>query len=222
MLGGDYSVGLALPLVSLDVNALVTGPNGGQVEKHDSATGLGDILVYPFMLVWKKNDLKYDVRFGVYAPTGAYEKGRLANLGKNYWTFEPAVSVSWLSSKIGTEVTAFAGFDLNTRNDATDYLSGTTFHLDGTVAQHLPLGKDTVIGAGGNFFYLHQIEGDSYSGARVFGGFEGNVSGIGPEISLITRFGHVTVAAELKWLPDSHVQNRLEGDTVWLKVGVGF
>jgi len=44
-----------------------------------------------FILGWTNSvDMKYDVRLGIYAPTGEYEKGQLANAGRNYWTFEPA------------------------------------------------------------------------------------------------------------------------------------
>ena len=57
-----------------------------------------------------------DLRFGVYAPTGEYEQGQLANIGKNYWTFEPGIMASWLSSKIGTEVSLYTGVDFNTEN----------------------------------------------------------------------------------------------------------
>lgn len=56
----------------------------------------------------------------VYAPTGEYEAGRLANVGKNYWTFEPGFMVSWLSSKTGTELSLYSGMDFNTENDDTD------------------------------------------------------------------------------------------------------
>jgi len=28
--------------------------------------------------------------------------------------------------------------------------------------------------------------------------------------------------AEVKWLPDSNVEHRVKGDTVWLKIGVGW
>jgi len=230
LLGGDYGFGIGIPIIKLEVEGTVTAPDGRTYEEHDSATGLGDIVVYPLMIVWKKNDLKYVAQFGVYAPTGAYEEGRLANLGKNYWTFEPAAAVSWLSSKIGTEVTAYAGFDFNTRNNATDYLSGNSFHFDGTVAQHLPLGKNSVIGVGANIFYFRQITADDYPIPEnlpgplreKLGGFEGRVDGVGPEISFITKAGNVNVAAELKWLPDSDVEHRVKGDTVWLKIGVGW
>jgi hypothetical protein len=55
------------------------------------------------------------------------------------WIVEPGINASWLSSKIGLELSAFVALDFSTRNDATDYQSGNVFHLDATVAQHLPL-----------------------------------------------------------------------------------
>ena len=69
------------------------------------------------MLGWTNlvPDLKLDFRLGVFAPTGEYEVGQLANVGKNYWTFEPGIMASWLSSKIGTEVSLYTGVDFNTR-----------------------------------------------------------------------------------------------------------
>jgi hypothetical protein len=111
LLGGNYVVGLAVPWVRLEVEGKVTGPFHNTIQKSETANGFGDMTLYPFMLGWAKGDVKADVRFGIYAPTGNYEKGRLANVGKNYWTFEPTVSVVWLSSKIGTEVSAYAGLD---------------------------------------------------------------------------------------------------------------
>jgi hypothetical protein len=189
---------------------------------RDTDSGLGDLMLLPFMLGWTNDlDLKYDIRLGIYAPSGNYEVGKLANTGRNYWTFEPAVSVSWLSTRIGTEATIFAGLDFNTKNEDTDYQSGASFHLEGTLAQHLPLGKAGVIGVGANAFLYQQISGDSGSGATL-GDFEGRTAGVGPVISFITKIGHVDVAAEVKWLPELDVEKRLKGDTVWFKVGVVF
>src|SRR5664280_1286142 len=53
------------------------------------------------------------------------------------WQF--ATVTSWLSTKIGTEVSLFAGYDVSTKDGQTDYQSGDVFHLDATLAQHLPL-----------------------------------------------------------------------------------
>jgi hypothetical protein len=221
LLGGKYTVGLGVPYVSLEVDGKVTGPRGNIIAMHDSASGLGDITLYPFMVAWVKGDLKYDVRLGIYAPTGDYEVGRLANLGKNYWTVEPMVSASWISSKRGIEVSAYAGVDFNTENPDTDYKSGSVFHVDATLAQHVPLGKLGIAGLGANVFVYEQLTGDSGAGATL-GFFEGRTAGIGPVLSLITKVGGADLVAELKWLPEMDVKNRVKGDYIWFKLGVAF
>ena len=113
-----------------------TGPLGTvqEVGVRDTANGIGDIQILPLMLGWTNGDLKVGGSFAIYAPTAEYEKGALANISKNFWTFEPGINASWLSSKIGLELSAFAALDFIARNDTTDYQSGNVFHLDATVA----------------------------------------------------------------------------------------
>lgn len=222
LLGGYYAVGAVIPYVWMKVKGEVTGPLGNTITMRDKASGIGDTMLYPFMLGWTglNGDLKYDVRFGIYAPTGDYDKGKLANVGKNYWTFEPAVSLSYISSKIGLELTAFAGMDFNTENHKTDYRSGIQFHLDLTVAEHLPLFGD-LIGVGANVFYYQQITGDGGSGAKL-GNFKGRTVGIGPVVSYATKIWKKDLVAEVKWLPEIEVKNRVKGDYVWFKLGMLF
>jgi hypothetical protein len=166
-------------------------------------------------------DLKSDVRLGIYAPTGDYDKGELANVGKNYWTFEPTVSLSYISSKIGLEVTAFAGMDFNTENHATDYQSGTQFHLDVTIAEHLPF-LGGLIGIGANGYYYQQVTGDSSPLDEILGDFKGRTVGIGPVLSYITKIWGKDLVGELKWLPELDVKHRLDGDFIWFKLGMLF
>jgi hypothetical protein len=226
LLGGKYAVALAIPFVWMEVSAKaeLSGPRGRTIARgvRDTASGVGDITFYPFMLGWKAlgGDLKYDVRLGIYAPSGGFETGQLANTGKNYWTFEPGLSASWVSSKIGTEVSVFAGFDFNTRNDATDYQTGTQFHLDATIEQHLPL-LGGFVGVGANVFYYQQLTGDSGSGATL-GEFKGKTTGIGPVVSYVRKVGGRDVAIEVKWLPELDTANRTKGDYIWAKIGVLF
>jgi hypothetical protein len=222
LLGGNYALGAAAPYLWMDVRGRVTLPGGGTIVRRDTANGIGDVQLFPFALGWTNGpDWKYDVRLAVYAPTGDYKSGRLANVGKNYWTFEPGASVSWLSTKIGTEATLFASFDVSTKNDQTDYQSGDVFHLDGTLAQHLPLPGGT-IGAGVNGFYYQQITGDSGSGARL-GDFEGRTVGVGPVISYVAKIcGKTDLAIEVKWLPELDAEHRLKGDFVWVKLALVF
>src|SRR5947207_2438957 len=82
LLGGNYAAGIAIPYIWLEVKGQVQmGPLLRNVR--DTANGLGDITIYPFMLGWTNAlDLKYDVRLGIYAPTGPYDVGHLANTGR--------------------------------------------------------------------------------------------------------------------------------------------
>jgi hypothetical protein len=222
LLGGQYAAAAAIPYMWMEVEGNVQlGPKTG--NRRDTANGIGDIEVLPFMLGWTNGDVKLGTTFGVYAPTGEYDKDQLANIGKNYWTFEPGVNLSWLSSKIGTELSLFAGYDLSTKNDQTDYQSGDVLHLDATVAQHLPL-FGGFIGVGANAFYYKQVTGDSGSGANL-GGFEGRTVGVGPVLSYAMKVGgnkKTDLVAEVKWLPELDVEKRLKGDTVWFKLALVF
>jgi len=73
-------------------------------------------------------------------------------------------------------------------------------------------------------FFYQQITKDSGSGA-VLGSFEGMTTGVGPDLSYAySNIGNLandpvfSVGAEVKWLPELSVSNRLEGNIVWLKV----
>lgn len=92
-----------------------------------------------------------------------------------------AAANGWLSSKIGTEFSVFSGVDFNTENTGANYQSGDIFHVDATLAQHLPL-FGGIAGAGASAFYLKQFTGDSGSGAKL-GSFEAESYGVGPTIS---------------------------------------
>lgn len=221
-LGANYGLGVALPYVWSHVKGQVTQAGGGTASRSDSVSGLGDIEFWPVTLswtTWNKN-LHVDFFGGIYAPTGEFEKNRLANQGLGYWTFEPGVMLSYLGQKNGIELSTYIGYDINTENTKTDYRSGQVFHIDATLAQHLPLGKG-FIGIGANGFYLQQTTGDSGTGARL-GSFKEMTAGVGPVLSYAIQFGKTSIAAELKWLPQIAAQNTLKGDYIWFKAGIQF
>jgi hypothetical protein len=96
------------------------------------------------------------------------------------------------------------------------------FHIDATVAQHLPLAKAGVIGVGANGFYYQQISDDSGRLTEKLGGFKGRTVGVGPVVSYITKLGTTDFVTEVKWLPELDVANRIKGDIVWFKLGLAF
>jgi hypothetical protein len=185
-----------------------------------SANGLGDILIFPVMLGWTRGNWRWQTQLNVFAPTGNFKVGRLANLGKNFWTFGPAAGISYLSLANGLEATAFAGIDFNTRNHATAYQSGEQFHLDATSAYHLPI-LGGIGGLGAQVFYYQQITPDGGSGAGL-GSFESSTVGIGPVLSYVTQFGKVQFIGEVKWLPELDSNHRLQGQSEWLKLILVF
>lgn len=221
-LGAYYAPGVSIPVIWTDVKAQVTQPGGGRLNRSDSVSGLGDIEFWPVALSWTtwSTNLHVDFYGGIYAPSGQYDKNRLANPGLGYWTFEPGVLISYLGQKNGIEVSAYIAYDINTENTTTDYQSGQLFHIDVTVAQHLPLGK-AYIGAGANAYYLQQTTGDSGSGARL-GSFEEMTAGVGPVLSYAAQCGKVGLGAEVKWLPQIAAENTLKGNYIWFKLSVQF
>lgn len=216
----SYAVSMTIPFVELTVGADVASPadpQGRTIRRSDTDTGLGDILLFPVMLNYTFSpSLSANFRVGIYAPTGDYQKGALANTGKNFWTVEPTAALMYLNPKTGLEASAFFGIDFNSENNATDYQSGEQAHLEGTLAQHFPLwGGGASAGVTG--FWYQQISADSGSGAN-FGDFKAKSTGIGPVISYSRKLSNRDLIAEFKWLHESNVEKRPEGDTLFLKV----
>ena len=219
VLGARYSAGAYLPYVWMSVEANVSTVLG-TARRRDSASGVGDVTLIPAMLAWKSGPWQYNALLPIYAPTGEYETGRLANPGLNYWTFDPTAGVSYNNDKSGFNAALHGGISLNTENNATNYRSGSTLHFDGSMQQLLPVGPG-FLGIGAEAFYLTQISADSGSGAR-FGDFKGRTSGIGPVLTYILPRGKETFVAEVRWLPELNVDNRMKGDYVWLKLVYQF
>ena len=221
-IGGNwsYAASMTVPFVDLAVGADVAIPNdpsGRTVRRSDTDSGLGDILLFPVMLNYTFSPaLSANFRLGIYAPTGDYEVGALANTGKNFWTIEPTAALMYLNPKTGIEASAFFGIDFNTENDDTNYKSGEQAHLEATLAQHFPLWGGGASGGITGFFYK-QISGDSGSGAN-FGDFKAKATGIGPVISYSRKLSSSDFIAEFKWLHESGVEKRPEGNTLFLKV----
>lgn len=213
----SYAMNITIPYVTLDVEADITTANGATIRKYDSIDGLGDIVLMPLMLNYAVNkDFSINGRLSIYLPTGDYEAGRLANAGKNYTTYEPLIGAVYLSHETGREASLYLGADFNTRNDDTDYHSGTQVHLDGTLAQHLPFAGG-LAGVGVNGYWYEQVEADRGTGAKL-GAFKGRTVGLGPVLSYVRG----DVVAELKWLHEAETRDRLEGDYIWLKVAKKF
>ena len=101
-------------------------------------------------------------------PTGNYDKHRLANVGRNYWTFEPMVAATFLPGA-GFDISAKLMYDFNTTNEdpsnpqySHEYKSGQEFHADFAVGKKM---GDFTGGLAG--YYYQQTTEDEGNGDKI-------------------------------------------------------
>ncbi|WP_428422728.1 SphA family protein [Methylibium sp.] len=202
--GGSLAVHAILPVVDLKVDA------AGQ---SDSRSGIGD-LTLGAALAWHHSAALHTlIALDVYAPTGGYEAGRLANIGRNYWAVQPLVGVSYIDPN-GINADAKVMYTVNAKNKDTDYRSGQELIVD--YALGWGLGNGWVVGAGG--YVYEQTTDDRQAGATVSNA-KGRAFAIGPSVRYDSGKGWF---ATLKYHKDSNVRNRAEGSALWLKAVVPF
>ena len=215
----SYAFGATIPYVDMKVTA--GGTSSGDIRLTDTDSGLGDIMLMPIMLNQNIDEsLNINYRVSVYAPTGSYEVGKLANTGKNFWTIEPTIAAIYVGKDNGIEASLFGGIDFNTENNDTHYKSGIQGHIEGTIAQHFPLWNG-LAGIGATGFIYNQLTGDSGDGAN-YGDFKAQSMGAGPTISYVRTVGGTDLLAELKWLHEFETKRRVQGDTIFLKAMAKF
>lgn len=220
-LGAHYTVGVCVPYIWMDATANVgVGPLTRTIR--DSTSNISDIALVPVGLDWTFGQVQLNFQSVVYAPTGDFVVGALANPGKNHWMFDQTIGASFMSEKTGTEVSGFFGYAVSTENSATNYRNGDIIHLEGTLQQFFPLGsKTTLLGVGANGFLYQQVTGDSGSGATL-GDFKGRAAGVGPVVTLIHIKGKSAMSLQFKWLPELDAEKRLSGDWFWFSGGYKF
>jgi len=205
ILGASWAVHAFLPIVHMDVDATMG---------DDDKTGLGDIIVDPFILGWHSKNVHVTTGLDIYVPVGSYDKDDLANTGRNYWTFEPVAAVTYLGDN-GIELSGKFMYDFNLENPDTDYTSGQEFHCDYTAGYHVD--KNLAVGIGG--YYYHQTTDDEQDGEKVGSdGFKGRVMAVGPQAS----YNYRNMAFTLKWQKEFEARNRPEGNNFWGKFLYAF
>lgn len=216
ILGGRLQVGAAAPVIgTASMNVTLDVGRFGTFSGGASDTGFGDMLLNPFAFYWSFGEFHVKLAQWVVAPTGRYDVNKVINVGRNYWAFDTQLGLTWFHKATGTEFSVLPGIMLNTINPATDYKSGTEFHLDFMANQFLA--PTFAIGLQG--YWYKQIDGDSGSGA-VLGPFMGESFGLGPAILWTPEAFKGRAAIVVKWLHDISNTNRLNGD--WGQVAVSY
>jgi len=205
--GGTLTVGAVVPFGQADLEATISSPGIGSVSANEDSFNLSDIAFIPVQLNWQAGNLSFKAAHSITAPTGGYSLNETVNLGRNYWSFDTNIAVTWLNSATGTEASIAPGIMVNTENRDTNYRTGTEFHVDATVNQFLT--PQLAVGLRG-YFYT-QITDDSGSGATL-GGFKSESLGIGPGFVWSPETAGGRLSFYGKWMHDLHANNRFKSD----------
>jgi hypothetical protein len=235
ILGGRYFANMNIP-IGIDANLKGEGyipaaPEAGIIDKQDiTTTGLGDIQVVPFGIVWDKGNLHFLFAQNLVLNTGRYNALKSNNMGRNYFSYDEVVGVTWLDETNGHEASFMAGYMINTKNQATDYKTGNEFHVDYTLAQFLS--KQFGLGVVG--YYYKQVTDDESPtldsintinkamGLATPGGYKSKGAAVGPAVIFTPNIVGHDVNLIAKWLHEFSMDNRLEGEWVWLSAVVKF
>ncbi len=217
VLGGTYTMGIAVPFGYANLDARLTDPGGSFRDASADSFNLSDIAFTPFQLNWNVGNFSFKFAEVIVAPTGAYDVNDTVNLGRNYWSFDTAGGMTWFNAPTGTALSFAPGIMFNTENDDTNYQTGTEFHLDFVANQFLS--KTFSVGIRG--YYYKQITGDSGSGA-VLGDFKSEAFGIGPGVVWIPKFAGGALTVLGKWMHDLHAENRFDSDYLTLSAAWKF
>lgn len=212
-LGNNLTFGL---FATVPVQYMKAAASLGPLGADDEVTSLGDMAFGP-MLGWHSGTQFLTASLRIFAPTGKYDEGALANNGMNYWTFSPNLAYTVISPKHGLQFDIAGGIDINTENPATDYTSGAMAHLDAVLTKSF--GK---FGIGVFGSILYQFEDDEGGAADRLDGFRGRSFAIGPVVKYTAGTEENPINFSFNWAPEFDVKNRLEGNGFYLNISGSF
>jgi len=217
--GANYAAGIIWGAFSnVFIKGRVEFANIISREREGDRSGVSDLTFVPIILGWHLGNFHIMAFNNIYVPVADYQSSRVLNNGLNRWAIEPMVTATWLHPKIGTEFSLALGYTMNLRNYATKYQTGNELHLEWFAGQHFT--KWLAVGLAGYFY--QQVTGDTGPGTRRLGAFMGQALAIGPCVTLNGKIGKHPIGANIRYYDELTVTNRLNGQSFFGTVTVGF
>ena len=216
--GGTLAIAgaFAAGKVQADVDAVITGPQGGQVtiSRSDDAFVIGDPVASAEASWNLGGNTHLSAAATVNIPIGDYRENKLANLAFHRWVLDLSSALTWKDEKAGWDVSGKAGLTFNGTNHFTDYDTGTEFHLEGSVERMF----SKSFSAGIQGYHFQQISGDSGPGATL-GPYKGRVSAVGLTAAYNFEAGHMPVTVRGRVFKEFGAKNRVDdGTSIFLSV----
>ncbi len=210
ILGGQYAFGGYTAYAGADLRASIPTPVG-TISISDEASGLSDTSISPLSLYWSSGNLHWNLYTAVMLPTGKFNSAASLNLGRNYYSFDTVLAITWLDPKLGLELSLVPGLMANTENGDTNYKTGTELHIDGMLNAYFS--PTFAIGLHG--YIYNQISSDTGPGVDGLG-IQSFSAGFGPALLWVPLELGISGKIVGKWLHEFDAENRFEGDIVSL------
>jgi hypothetical protein len=196
-LDGEYGCSAYVPLVFSDV--LATG-------FHDDALGLGDVLVEPVTLTWRRDRYAVMAGYAFWAPTGHDDSGAVVP-GLGLWTQMFSLGGTWHPDAEGRwEFSALCRYEFNSEARRQDVSPGDTFTLEWG-AGYAPSSAWAMGFAG---YFQRQLFSDDGTGLHV--AEMDSVIGLGPEVR--HTWERIGLTASMRYAYEVVASDRPQGHTL--------
>jgi hypothetical protein len=112
-----------------DRTKTISATNTAEIMDRD--TGFGDLYVQPLWLNWRGKNYERGASYGIWCPTGFYDKDNIANVGMGFWTHQ--IQSTGYYYPFGNHGTAFMvrpTYELNSRKIDRDVQPGQVITLE--------------------------------------------------------------------------------------------
>ncbi len=211
VLGGRYAAAIVVPLVYLDATLPTDNYDymtNTLTMKNGDDTSVGDVTVTPGIIAWDLgNNFSVAGGLDISVPVGHYSKSDVISVGRNYWSFQPVLSLTYKNPE-GFEAHAVSRLMFNTENNATDYTTGNEFNSDISVGYNL--NESFRFGIQG--YIWKQLTDDKQDGVKQ--DFKSEAYGAGP----ILTYKKGPAEFNLAWVHDWEAKNTTLGDEYFFKM----
>ena len=201
-LGADYGMDALIPLVQTDFELDTIG-----FKQNDFC--LGDLFVEPIDLAWHGERYDIGAAYGLWMPTGKYDKTNNASPGKDFWTSMFTLGGTYYLDAEKTWSASILGrYEIHSNRDHTDVKPGQNALFEWGVGKALSQALEVgVVG-----YAQWQLTDDSGSDVTWDKSVHDRVAAIGPEASLFIPQIKSFLSVRALW--EHSAVDRPEGATV--------
>ena len=218
ILGGNFAMAAGLPISNSSISSVHLGAVAG-------GAGFSDSFYQPVTMGWHFKRADIIAAYAFFAPTGRFTPGATDNVGTGHWSNVPnAGETIYLTANKGTALNAYQMVEFHTPQTGTNIQAGSTFDLDYSLTQVLPLKKDHSILLQPGFIGYGQWQLSNNSGPSidpiVAASTHYVVNAIGGGANIILPARHVVLG--FKWFNEFANRNTTEGHSFQINGAITF